>query len=61
MSPSPGFMKAIYAAINSTDIVVYAAGTFTTTWDASDMPSGVYFYRITASDYVRTRKMVLMR
>ena len=38
-----------------------AAGAFTTTWDASDLPSGVYFYRLTAGEYVQTRKMVLMR
>jgi len=37
------------------------AGTYTATWDASDMPSGVYFYRLTAGEYVHTRKMVLMR
>jgi len=38
-----------------------AAGTFKTTWDASAMPSGVYFYRLTAGEYVQTRKLVLMR
>ena len=32
------------------------AGSFTATWDASDMPSGVYFYRLTAGEYVQTRK-----
>jgi hypothetical protein len=38
-----------------------AAGTFKATWDASGMPSGVYFYRLTAGEYVETRKMILMR
>ena len=38
-----------------------AVGTFTATWDASGMPSGVYFYRLTVGEYVQTRKMVLMR
>jgi hypothetical protein len=38
-----------------------AAGTFKTSWDASDLPSGVYFYRLTAGEYVQARKMVLMR
>jgi len=38
-----------------------AAGTFKATWDASGMPSGVYFYRLTAGEYVHTRKMVLMK
>jgi len=39
----------------------HAAGTFTATWDATGMSSGVYFYRLTAGEYVQTRKMVLMR
>jgi hypothetical protein len=39
----------------------HAAGTFRTTWDASGMPSGVYFYRLTTGEYVQTKKMVLMR
>jgi hypothetical protein len=38
-----------------------AAGTFKTEWDASGLPSGVYFYRLTAGEYVQTRKMVLMK
>ena len=39
----------------------HAAGTFTATWDASGMPSGVYFYRLSTGEHVRTRKMLLMR
>ena len=38
-----------------------AAGIVRTTWDASGMSSGVYFYRLTAGEYVQTRQMVLMR
>ena len=39
----------------------HAAGTFSTTWDASGMPSGVYFYRLTAGEYVQTKRMILLR
>jgi hypothetical protein len=39
----------------------HAAGTFKATWDASGLPSGVYFYRLTSGEYVQTKKMVLMR
>jgi hypothetical protein len=39
----------------------HAAGTFKTLWDASGLPSGVYFYRLTAREYVQTKKMVLMK
>ncbi|NOZ56376.1 MAG: T9SS type A sorting domain-containing protein [Calditrichaeota bacterium] len=37
------------------------AGQYTATWDARDMASGVYFYKIQAGQYSATRKMVLMR
>jgi hypothetical protein len=30
-------------------------------WDASNYPTGVYFYRVTADDYKETRKMVLVK
>ena len=31
------------------------------TWLASDMPSGVYFYRLTAGNHVQTRRMLLVK
>jgi hypothetical protein len=39
----------------------HAAGMFKSTWDASGLPSGVYFYRLTAGEYVQTKKIVLVR
>ena len=30
-------------------------------WDASDMPSGVYFCRLTAGVFTETRRIVLMK
>jgi len=38
----------------------HPVGTFKATWDASEMPSGVYFYRLTAGEYVQTKKMILI-
>jgi hypothetical protein len=38
-----------------------AAGSYSYEWDAGKLASGVYLYRLEASDYVETRKMVLMR
>ena len=37
------------------------AGTYEAQWDASNVASGVYFYRLIADGFVQTRKMVLMR
>lgn len=38
-----------------------SAGSYFYEWDASGLASGIYLYRLQASDYVETRKMVLMR
>jgi hypothetical protein len=39
----------------------HEAGTFKATWNASGMPSGVYFYRLIAGEYVQTKKAVLKK
>jgi hypothetical protein len=38
-----------------------SAGSYSYEWDASNLSSGEYLYRLQAGDYVETRKMVLMR
>jgi hypothetical protein len=37
------------------------AGAYEITWYAEGLPSGVYFYRLQAGDFVETKKMVLMK
>ena len=37
------------------------AGYHMVTWDASDMASGIYFYRLTIDDLISTKRMVLMK
>lgn len=37
------------------------AGSYTVTWDASNYPSGTYFYRFTPDDFAATRRMVLAK
>ena len=36
-------------------------GTYEVDWDASDYPSGVYFYSLSSESVVQTRKMVLIK
>jgi len=37
------------------------AGYHQATWNAMDVSSGIYFYKIRAGDYARTKKMVLSK
>jgi hypothetical protein len=36
-------------------------GTYRADWDASNYPSGVYFYKLTTEYYTQTKKMVLVK
>lgn len=40
---------------------VKVPGAYTLVWDATDVASGVYLYRLTAGDYTATRQMVLLK
>jgi len=36
-------------------------GTYEISWNASNYPSGVYFYKLQAGDFVETKKMILLK
>jgi len=36
-------------------------GTYELNWNAVSLPSGVYFYRLQAGDFVQTKKMILLK
>jgi hypothetical protein len=36
-------------------------GTYEITWYAEGLPSGIYFYRLQAGDFIETKKMILMK
>lgn len=37
------------------------AGTYDITWNAANLPSGIYFYQIIAGEFVQTKKMVFLK
>ncbi|MBV6478425.1 MAG: hypothetical protein HGGPFJEG_01180 [Ignavibacteria bacterium] len=37
------------------------AGSYQADWNAGEFPSGVYFYRLQAEDFVQTKSMVLLK
>ena len=37
------------------------SGSHSVEWNASGFPSGIYFYRLEAGDFVDCKKMVLMK
>ncbi len=39
----------------------FEAGSRSVTWDASDVASGVYFYKVSAGDFTQTMKMTLLK
>ncbi|MBS4028007.1 MAG: T9SS type A sorting domain-containing protein [Ignavibacteriales bacterium] len=36
-------------------------GNYTAKWDATNLPSGMYFYRLTSGTFSETKKMILMK
>ncbi|MCH7496045.1 MAG: T9SS type A sorting domain-containing protein [Candidatus Marinimicrobia bacterium] len=38
-----------------------SAGRFTSVWNATELASGIYFYRLQTGEFVLTRKMVLLK
>lgn len=39
----------------------FKAGSYSVNWDASAYPSGLYFYRLTTSEYTEVKKMLMVK
>jgi hypothetical protein len=37
------------------------AGEYEVKWDAADFPSGIYFYKLETSNFIQTKKMILIK
>lgn len=46
---------------NLVNNVKYAQGVYSVKFDGSNLPSGMYYYRLKTKDFISTRKMVLMK
>ena len=40
---------------------IKAAGSHYVTWNASDVASGIYFYKLSTDDHTLTKKMVFLK
>lgn len=47
--------------VHTFDLGHVAAGYQTVVWDASDVASGIYFYKVSAGDFTKTLKMTLLK
>jgi photosystem II stability/assembly factor-like uncharacterized protein len=64
--PKASFVKLTLYNILGTEVKVMtneylAAGRYSVNADASELPSGTYFYRITAGTFSDTKKMILVK
>jgi hypothetical protein len=40
---------------------MHSPGTYEVTWNATQYPSGIYFYSITSGNFTKTNKMILIK
>lgn len=64
--PAGGFTKLyVYDALGQVVSTLVngelKAGSYEVSWNASDLTSGVYFYKLVSGDFTETRKMILLK
>jgi hypothetical protein len=64
--PKDGLVKLVVYDITGKEVKVLAneirtAGYHSISFDASNLPSGVYLYKLSAGNFVETKKMILTK
>lgn len=64
--PKNGFIKLVVFDALGREVETLVnekqtAGTYEANWNASQFPSGVYFYRLQAGDFTDTKKLILLK
>jgi len=64
--PSKSFVSLkVYDSLGREVITILSeelpAGTYSKQWNAADLPSGIYFYRLQAGSFTETKKLVLLK
>ena len=64
--PKKSFVKLVIYNLLGKEITTFVneelnSGSYQADWNASEYPSGIYFFRIEAEDFVLTKSMVLLK
>jgi hypothetical protein len=64
--PSKSFVSLIVYDVLGREVATLVSeelspGNYSQQWNASDLPSGIYFYRLQAGSFAETKKLVLLR
>jgi hypothetical protein len=64
--PKLSFVKLVVYDITGREAAILVneelkAGTFKVDWNSSKLTSGIYFYKLSAEDFVETKKMVMIK
>jgi len=64
--PQPGYVIIKIFDLLGKEIETFvneekSAGTYELTWNAENLPSGVYIYQLRAGDFIQTKKMILLK
>ncbi len=64
--PNDGFISILIYDVLGNEVATLVneekpAGSYEFEWNASNLPSGIYFYRMRAKEFVNTKKLILLK